>query len=252
MSDQASSAGTTRSTELSWKELRHKLSLLAALLLLDALVVAVLILSEGALHWLSTLPFFGETMDRLGPSLTVAAFVQVFIIVAFLATHLLLTAWQHLFDSHGGPKPNLWIAVIATSALHLGILLYLPHEKPASEQVPLASCCSPQPQRLPALFRLQRPTRGPVRSPQQFVVDVNVTEIELKTPVAYASFKIFTLVLDNQELQGYQVRNDELSFTVDRQILPPGAHTLAVHERQKGSKRTDVQTFQFTIVDALR
>ena len=30
------------------------------------------------------------------------------------------------------------------------------------------------------------------------------------------------------------------------------AVTLAVHEKQKGNTRTDVQTFEFTIIDALR
>ena len=89
-------------------------------------------------------------------------------------------------------------------------------------------------------------------APHRLTCDEVVPVKLLVTPVAYASFEIFTLVLDDRKLQGYQVRNGELSFTVDRQILPPGPHTLAVHEKQKGSTRTDVQTFEFTIIDALR
>jgi hypothetical protein len=262
--------------------LRNKL-VLAALLLVDAVVLAVLVLSDGALRWLSTLPFLGEVMDRLGPFFTAGALAQVIIIVIGYTIHLFLNTWQQLSDSHGGTKPNLGIAFIFTVALLFCISLYLRHEKPASEQsAKLASTVAKDPpqaaggnrnnttparpptkrssaavsgsqqQHLPALFRLQRPIRGPARSPQQFVVDFDVTEIELKTPVAYASFKIFALVLDDQELQAYQIRNGELSITVDRQTLPQGAHTLAVREKQKGSTRTDVQTFEFMIVDALR
>jgi len=255
LSDQVTSTGDNNSPQPYRKEFQNKV-VLAALLVLDAVVVAVLLLSEGALHWLSTLSFMARITERLDPYLAIATFVQMAIIIAGFTAHLLLNIWRHLFDSYGGgPKPSLGIAVLASSTLCLGIVLYLPHESSVQEagsNPGMTSSDSPLPMRLPALFRLQRPIRSSARPTQQFVVDHKVTEIELKTPVAYASFKTFILVLDDQELQGYQVRNGELSCTVDRQALSPGVHSLAVHEKQKGSARTDIQRFEFEIIDSMR
>lgn len=258
--------------------------MLAALLALDGVVVAVVVLSEGALHWLSTLPFLGGMIDRFGPLLISTALVQLLIVLVGCTAALFLRTWQELHGSHGGPKPNLAVAVIATCALYFVVGWYLLHDKAPPEQFakimsidpkfpqlreadgPLGSSSrdgtsavpdyrtpsNSQRRHLPAVFRLQRPIRGSVQPPQRCVVGIDVTEIELQTPVADASFKIFTLFLDDQELQGYQVRNGELSLTVDRQDLPPGEHTLAVREKQKGGKRPDVQFFEFAIVDAPR
>jgi hypothetical protein len=63
---------------------------------------------------------------------------------------------------------------------------------------------------------------------------------------------IFTLLLDGQKLQAYQVPNGELSVAVDRQALPPGAHTLKVHQSKKDGTGSDEQIFKFTIIDAPR
>jgi hypothetical protein len=256
MSTENSSNRNGRFQENPWKQLRNK-TVLVALLVLDVVFVAALVLSDGALQWLRNLPFLGEVMERVGPVLTAALLVQLLVVLVGYTTKLVLSSWQDLYDSHGGPKPSLGITVAAIAVVYIGVGVCLGVSLRNEKRVPdqtaeVVPQDSQEPQHLPVVFRLQRSTRGSVQSAQEFVLHARVTEIELWTPVAYASFKTFTLILDTQESQGYQVRNGELSLTVDRQLLPPGRHTLSVREKQKGSTRADMQTFEFTIIDALR
>jgi len=215
---------------------------------------------------------------------TSTLFIQLFIVLVGCTATLLLNTWQELHDSHGGFKPSPAIAVFATCALYFVAGWYLLYHKAPAEQFTNIAAIDPkdvppvdpqslvirppryvppvvpndrtppdvQRSHLSAVFRLRRQIRGSSQPPQRCVVGIDVTDIELQTPVADASFEIFTLFLDDQELPVYQVRNGELSLAVDRQDLPPGNHTLTVRAKQKGARGPDVQLFEFTIVDAPR
>lgn len=252
-------------TESPWEELRNK-SAVTAILLLDAATVAVLVLSEGALQWLGTFPFVGESIHRFGPFIAATALVNLVIVMGGFVAHLFLKIWQSLHKIHGGPKPNLVAALTAVAALYFAGAVYLPHENPGPErrselpggidrtvdspsEPPPSTPPVPRP-RLRLSFRLPRFIRGSV-DPPKLVVDSNVTDIELTIPVAYASFKTYTLILDGQNFQGFKIMNNgELGLLVDRQDLPRGQHTLSVLEQQKGKTKEDTLDFKFEVVDS--
>jgi hypothetical protein len=263
MSDPADNSKGVRLRERVWQELRDRLDL-PVILFLDALSIAVFELSEAGLHWLDSLPFLREVITDFGKAPNTVGFVQFVVVVGFCTTHLLVSGWQAIFRAHGGPKPNFGVAIVVTCVLYFGVAKLdsgyateSPQPAAAEEVAAVAPQATfgaedgPDQARLPATFRLQGATRG-TSQPQQFVVESDVTEVEVQTAVAYAKFETFRLVLDGKKLQGYQIRNGHLSFMVDRQTLWAGKHSLAVRILRRGKSKADVLLFEFMIVDAPR
>jgi hypothetical protein len=249
------------------KELRNR-PLAIMLIVLDAAVLASLLISDGALNWLGNVPFLGSVMKLATPFITVATLVQLAVILVFYTANVLLDQWGKMHETRGAPKPNAAVALLVTVSLLVPGIFFLPHEMPreqtasvlpANDKLPIqrpqpnpeiASSGPSSEDHVATIFRLRHQKRDSILPPQDFVVGPAVTDVELRTPIAYSKIARYSITLDKKEIQGYQIRNGELIVTVDRDLLQPGPHTLRIVTLNRTDHRQDPEDLIFNIVDS--